>query len=38
LWSSIPPKVVYTGSGDDQDLVAAVRKAFGSPEMPRFGR
>jgi thiol-disulfide isomerase/thioredoxin len=24
-------KVVYTGSGEDQDLVAAVRKAFGSP-------
>jgi thiol-disulfide isomerase/thioredoxin len=24
-------KVVYTGSGPDQDLVAAVRKAFGSP-------
>lgn len=24
-------KVVYTGSGEDQDLVAAVRKALGSP-------
>jgi len=24
-------KVVYTGSGEDQDLVAAVRRAFGAP-------
>ena len=24
-------KVVYTGSGENQDLVAAVRKGFGSP-------